>query len=131
VATLRRGRETYVADERVLGSSEFVEQLRREAGRRDATQQLLRARGPEFSVLLRKVAAAVGISPTALTGGGRSRVAARARDGLAYLWVDALGRSGHALARALALHPVSAYRAARRGRAQRSLWDPLLVEKSY
>jgi len=33
------------------------------------------------------------------------------RDGLAYLWLEVLGRSGWALARALRLTPESVYRA--------------------
>jgi hypothetical protein len=66
----------------------------------------------------------------ALTGGGRSRHVARARDGLAYLWVEVLGRSGQDLARALALHPVSVYRAARRGRAHRATRDPITMGRS-
>jgi len=59
-------------------------------------------------------------------GGGRARALARARDGLAYLWVEFLGHSGQTLARALALHPVSVYRAARRGQEQRAKWERLV-----
>jgi REP element-mobilizing transposase RayT len=130
VATLQKGREAYAADERVLGSSAFVEHLRHAAEEREAAHLHLGSRGPDLPALLRKVAAATAISPTALTGGGRSRAIARARDGLAYLWVEVLGRSGHALARAVALHPVSVYRAARRGRAHQALWNPLVTKKS-
>jgi REP element-mobilizing transposase RayT len=126
VAALRRGREHYLADERVLGSSEFVETLRQEAERTERQRLRLRARAPALPPLLRQVAAAARLSPAALTGGGRARALARARDGLAYLWVEVLGHSGQALARALALHPVSVYRAARRGRARRGEWDRLV-----
>jgi REP element-mobilizing transposase RayT len=130
VATLRQGREAYAADERVLGSSEFVERLRHAAEEREAAHLRLRSRAPELPTLLRKVAEATAISPVALTGGSRSRAIAQARDGLAYLWVEVLGRSGHALASAVALHPVSVYRAARRGRAHQALWDRIVIEKS-
>jgi hypothetical protein len=126
VAALRRGRETYVADERVLGGSEFVEALRMEADRMERQRLRLRAQAPALPPLLRRVAAAARLAPAALTGGGRARALARARDGLAYLWVEVLGHSGQALARALALHPVSIYRAARRGRAHRNEWDRLV-----
>jgi hypothetical protein len=55
---------------------------------------------------------------------------ARARDGLAYVWIEVLGHSGQDLARALRLHPVSVYRAARRGRAHRATWDPIAMGRS-
>src|SRR5574341_911823 len=125
VQALRRGREAYAADERVLGGPEFVEALRAEAQRTEPQRARLQARTPDLATLLRQVAAAAHVSPTALTGGGRSRPLARVRDGLAYLWVEVLGRSGRTLARALALQPVSVYRAARRGRDHRAEWDRL------
>jgi putative transposase len=130
VQALRRGRETYLADERVLGSSAFVESLRYEAEQMEQTRLRFRSRGPELSTLVRRVAAAGGVPAPVLTGGGRSRALSRARDGLAYLWIEVLGRSGADLARVLALHAVSAYRAARRGRAHRTTWDPLVMQKS-
>ena len=126
VQALRRGREHFLADERILGSSAFVEHLRQEAEQRDQARLRFRARGPELAPLLRRVAGAAGVPPTALSGGGRARAVAHARAGLAYLWVDVLGRSGTDLARALTLRPVSVYRAARRGRAQHTTWETLL-----
>jgi putative transposase len=130
VAALRQGREAYAADERVLGSSDFVEHLRQAAEALDTRQHPLQSRDPELPALLDRVAAAAQIAPTALAGAGRFRAVTRARDGLAYLWEDVLGRSGHILAQALGIHPVSVYRAARRGRAHRTLWDRLVQEKS-
>ncbi len=129
VQALRRGRESCLADERVLGSSAFVEVLRQEAGRTESQRLRLRSRGPDLPMLLGKVARTAHLTPEALTGGGRSRAVAQARDGLAYLWVEVLGHSGQDLARALALHAVSVYRAARRGRAHRATWDPLVMRK--
>ncbi len=124
VQSLRRGREAYAADERVLGGSEFVESLRHEAEQRERTN--LRRRGPDLETLIRKVAKAAHFRPGALIGGGRGRALTRARDGLAYLWVEGLGRSGRELARALAIQPVSVYRAAHRGHERRAEWDHLL-----
>lgn len=126
VQALRRGRETHVADERVLGGSEFVEALRHEAEQMEEKRLHFRSRAPDLPTLLARIGEATGVSPTALTGGGRSRALARVRDGLAYLWIDVLGRSGQDLARALALHPVSVYRSARRGRVHRATWDPVV-----
>jgi REP element-mobilizing transposase RayT len=126
VQALRRGREAYAADERVLGGSDFVEALRAEAERTERQRARLHARTPDLATLLRRVAATAQVPPAALMGGGRSRPLARARDGLAYLWVEVLGRSGRILARALALQPMSVYRAARRGRDHRAEWDRLV-----
>ena len=130
VAQLRRGREAYLGDERILGSSGFVEHLRRAVEEQEAAHLHLRLRGTDLPTLLHRVATAAALSLTALTGGGRSRMVARARDGLAYLWVDVLGRSGHDLARALALHAVSVYRAARRGQTHQARWNPVVRGKS-
>jgi len=126
VEALRRGREAYAADERVLGGTEFVETLRAEAERTERRRARFDARTPDLATLLRQVAATAHVPPAALMGGGRSRTLARARDGLAYLWVEVLGRSGRSLAGALALQPMSVYRAARRGRDYRVEWDRLV-----
>lgn len=126
VHTLRRGREAYAADERILGGSEFVEILRDEAERQERQRITLLRRVPDLETLIRRIATATHVRPEALTGGGRARTLARVRDGLAYLWVEVLGRSGRELAYALGLQPVSVYRAARRGRDHRVEWDRLL-----
>ena len=52
--------------------------------------------------------------------------ATRARAGIAYLWVERLGRPGRPLARVLGLHPAVVYQAARRGAAQAREWEALL-----
>jgi hypothetical protein len=126
VATLRRGREAYTADERVLGCGEFVEALHRQVERQEVQRRLLRRRVPDLEALIARVATVSHLLPEALRGGGRSRAIAHARDGLAYLWVEMLGGSGRDLARAVHLHPVSVCRAVQRGRARREVWRTLL-----
>jgi REP element-mobilizing transposase RayT len=125
VAALRRGREAFLGDERVLGGTEFVERLQAEAGLRKDAWQRVRARCPALGTLHDRVAALAGLPPTALCGAGRARAVVRARDGLAYLWVEVFGQSGAALAATLGCQPVSVYRAARRGRDRRAIWDSL------
>jgi len=127
VATLRRGREAYVADERVLGCGDFVEALYRQVERRDAQRRILSHRAPNLGAMIERVARASNLLPEALVGGGRTRAITRARDGLAYLWVEVLGRSGRELARAINLHPVSVCRAVQRGREQQGGWRELLA----
>src|SRR2546427_590507 len=53
---------------------------------------------------------------------GRSR----AREGIAFLWICYLGRSGHELAARLGFAPVSAYRSAKRGEREGPEWCRLL-----
>jgi REP element-mobilizing transposase RayT len=123
VAGLRRGREAYLGDERILGGAEFVEQCRREATHAGPP----RARRPVLATLLTRVCAATGCSPPALHHGSRRARAARAREGLAYLALEVYGYAGPAVADLLGVRPPAVYRAAQRGRANRGRWDRLLT----
>jgi putative transposase len=108
----RRANETEVGDARVLGGGEFVEQLRREVAA--ARPAPVRESCPLDAVVAR-VCAHTGATPTALAGGSRRTAEARAREGIAYLWVTVLGRSGRRLTPVLGVAPQSVYRAAARG----------------
>jgi REP element-mobilizing transposase RayT len=122
VAALRRGREAYASDERILGSPAFVDQLRREV----ATTHPTPASRPALATLVARVCRHVGIAPTALQGGGRTPAISRARAGIAYLWVTGLGQPGRPLAPVLGLHPAVVYQAARRGAGEAREWERLL-----
>jgi len=122
VAAVRRGREAYAGDERILGRSTFVEQCRRTvaAGAPPPAPRLA------VGTLVARVCRAVGIAPAALTGGGRRPAVSQARAGIAYLWTVRLGHPGRPLAAILGVHPAVVYQAARRGAATAPRWDPLL-----
>jgi len=124
VRELRRGREAYLGDERILGGTAFVDQVRAEA------EAALTAQGRyarvSLATLLAQVGAAVGVPPQALAGGGRAAAFSRAREGIAYLWTGILGRPGRPLAAALGVRPQAIYAAATRGRAGREQWEGLL-----
>jgi putative transposase len=126
VMDLRRGREAFSADERILGRSEFVEQMLREIEREEAKRERIARQAPPLAVLAERVAGAAKVTIEGLLGGGRRREVAKAREGLAYLWVEVLGRSGRALGRELGVRPESVLREARRGRDERIRWDRLL-----
>jgi len=121
VTALRRGREAYQGDERILGSSDFVEDYRRKiAAAAPAAARV------SLETLCNRVCRHVGLPPTALAGGGRTQVLTRARAGLAYLWVEVLGRSGRALAPTLGVHPSAIPKAARRGARAAAMWRTLV-----
>ena len=124
VMKLRRGREDFTADERVLGSGQFIDQILREVATRESRS---RAPVPALSFLKDMVCVACGVSPSAICEPGRgARVVSEAREGLAYLWVEFFGRSGRELALDLGLKPESVYKASKRGRKQRDRWIGLL-----
>ena len=122
LAALRRGREAYLGDARVLGSSALVEEVQQALHPR--VQRLV----PNYPLekLCASICAHVGIPLAALQGGGRSPGVSRARAGIAYLWVERLGHPGRPLAPVLGIHPAVVYQAARRGAAQAREWDRLL-----
>jgi REP element-mobilizing transposase RayT len=110
VADLRRGREAYRSDERVLGSSEFVAALLEKA---DAHLKG-RYRQVELSKLKKRIAEDMGVSRHALCGGGRSENVSCARAALCYVWTYYLGKSGRVLAEELGVSPQAVYAASSR-----------------
>ena len=124
VQSLRRGREAYTGDERVLGSSEFVEALRRTVEAAEAPRPPRLALEP----LVARVCRHVGLPREALGGGGRRIAVQQARAGLAYLWVEVLGHPGRPLAPVLGVQPAAIPKAARRGAKQAHVWRRLLAE---
>jgi REP-associated tyrosine transposase len=125
VAALRRGREAFVSDERVLGSSEFVEELR-EAVERAVPTTESRVLLPD---LVTRVCRATSIPPEALHQGNRRAEVARAREGIAYLAIEVYGYSGASLIHHLGVGAPSIHKAAQRGRAERKRWDEVLANE--
>ena len=119
VAALRRGREAYAADERVLGAPAFVEEVRQAVA---AHAEGPRPR-PALAAVLAAVAAGMGLPPDALVGAGRAPRVARAREGAAYLWYRVAGQSGRVLAAALGLSHQAVYAAATRGERAAARWQ--------
>ena len=105
-----------------------MERLLREAAQGTAPSGA--GTGVTLEALRRRVCRAVGVRPEALAGGGRQAAFAEARAGIAYLWVDWLGRSGRALAPTLGIRPEGVYKALARGRQEPARWRRLLAEQS-
>ena len=110
VINLRRGREQYRTDERVLGSSSFIEGILKEVETREEKKD----KCVNLDTLMERIAKEVGISRESIAGGGRNRKVTGARAALGYVWVRHLGRSGHELAKALGVSPQSVYAASNR-----------------
>ena len=125
VQALRRGREAYAGDERILGSSAFVQTIQRALAAAEPTTR----RGLSLEALVARVGSRLGVPATRLAGGGRSPAVSRARAAIAYLWTEVLGRPGRPLAPALGVRPAAVYAAARRGRAAAEHWERLLDRK--
>ena len=124
VAALRRGREAYRGDERILGSSEFVDALQRAVEAADAP----RGPRPALETLLAGVCRHLGLPRAALAGGGRRAAVQHARAGIAYLWVAVLGHPGRPLAPLLGLQPAGVLKAAQRGARQATRWHRVLAK---
>ena len=125
VHELRRGREGYSSDERILGSSDFVDALRQEV----EAQHRRARRAISLEDLIQTVSRSVAIEPDALQGSGRAPVVCRAREGVAYLWLEVFGQNGRKLAEVLGIRPPSVYRAAQRGRQDADRWRRLLASQ--
>jgi len=124
VRALRRGREAYLGDERILGGAGFVQRVKR------TLEAPLPAPWASLTLdqLLARICRHVGVAPATLAGGGRTPRLIRAREGLAYCWIEGLGRPGRPLAAVLGVRPQSVYRAAQRGREAEAEWRKLLVK---
>ncbi|MHB8883059.1 MAG: transposase [Thermodesulfovibrionales bacterium] len=105
VMELRRGREEYRSDERVLGSSTFIEGILRETER----QEEKKSAEVSLQTLISRIAKDMGISEESMTSAGRTRKVTQARAALAYVWLRYLGRNGHDLAKALGVSPQALY----------------------
>jgi hypothetical protein len=102
-AALRRGREGWAADERVLGSGPFVEQLLHSLPAppgRSRTEAAV-----TFLGVLTACAAGWGVTAAEVCGGSRRRVVARARAAASYVGVADLGLPIAHVARTLGVSP--------------------------
>ena len=128
VMDLRKGREGYRSDERVLGGSGFVETLLREA-EKEAAERKVVDRGWDLRRMVKAVCERVGIESSALAGGGRGRGVTQAREGISYLWVKRLGRSGGELSRETGMKPITVNYAAERGVERAEEWEDVLATR--
>ncbi|MBP1687778.1 MAG: hypothetical protein H6Q33_3921 [Deltaproteobacteria bacterium] len=100
LAGIRRGREQWAFDERVLGSSDFVTQVIEEcAGHSAQSGPSCREAEEQMEQLVRRMAAAAHLSVAELTGGGKQRHIVPVR-----LRIAAAARHDHGLPVAIVAH---------------------------
>lgn len=116
VAALRRGRERWAADERILGSGAFVERVLRETEPPLTAWPRQRARAV-LPLLLKWCADRWGVGLAELQQGSRRRPVAQARAVVASLALVHLGLPAALVARELAVTPAVVRRGVERGPA--------------
>ncbi|MCX5734341.1 MAG: hypothetical protein NTW68_08455 [candidate division NC10 bacterium] len=80
--------------------------------------------------IVARVCRVSGIPPAALPQGSRRAAVARAREGIASLAIEGYGYPGVALWECLGVGAPSIAKAAQRGHAARTQWDPLLLQET-
>jgi REP element-mobilizing transposase RayT len=120
VKDLRRSGDVSASDPRILGTSSFVEATLRETAQR---RRLARRRPVTLDTLINRIAPTLGVSAAVMLGPSRVAAAARARQVLAYVWVEHLGQSASALARTLGQSRGNVSHAAKLGVAAVAPWQ--------
>jgi putative transposase len=121
VERLDKGRERFRSDERILGSPRFVDGILQDLRRPHRALHSLDA-------ITDRVCQSLGVDARSVKGEGRARSLCRARAAIAYLWIHRLGGSIHSLARYFGSTDSPVRRAALRGAAEASRWEPLIDE---
>ena len=104
-------------DERILGSSDFVEITLKQANERLAEKSQLQADGPNLETLIEKAAVYFKVDIEELKTGSKERKISHARSVVCYLAVRKLMISCADAARALKISPSTVSKAAIKGRA--------------
>ena len=112
---LRSSGEKVKADERILGGSEFVERVLREAEEEWERKSLLRKRGMNLHQLVERVAGHFGLEAEDLKSGSKVSSIARARAVLCYVGVRKAAFTSASLAKELGITPSAVSRAIVRG----------------
>jgi len=112
VLPLRRRGIRVASDERILGSREFIERLRAEAGRREDETLRLSRKSMDAATLAATITAQVRVPEAELRSGGRRTAVVRARRLFCQVAVKAMGHSAAAVTRFLGVTTSSVKRLA-------------------
>ena len=114
LAALRRGRERWAADERILGSGPFVEAMLRQASPPHTPWPRAKALAA-LPALVAGCAKAWDVAASEVHGGSRRRPVSHARATVSHLAVSYLGLSAAVVARSLGVTPAVVLRGMARG----------------
>lgn len=115
VEELRRGRESWAYDERVLGGTDFVEAVLKEVGRRDERRIAQKVGAGVLSALAEKIGLRLGLSRAELMGGSRRRCVVEGRNLVSYVAIRGYGTSLTQVAKVLNISVQSVLRGVDRG----------------
>lgn len=113
---LRGSGQRVKADERILGGSEFVERVLREAGEQWERRAFLKQRGVDLNGLIERVSGHFGLEAEELKSGSRTRRISKARAILCYVAGKELGQTCAFLAKELGISPSAVSKSMVRGR---------------
>lgn len=105
-----------ISDERILGSSAFVESVLKLSNEKYEKKTLAIAKGMNVDTLIDRVADSLKISSNIIRSNNKQQPAGRARAIICYLASERLGTSGAQLARKLQLSPSAVSKLIGRGR---------------
>jgi putative transposase len=118
------GQERIKSDQRILGDSEFVNEILSESEEQFSRKYRLKRKGYDFNKVLYRVSEIFQLEEEYITGKGRQKARVMARDLLIYWSVNELSISQVDLARRLDITPASVSCAVQRG-------EKIVKEKEY
>jgi putative transposase len=116
-----------MSDERILGSSKFVEDVLKRANEEYDRRTFARVEGVNLDILIDRISDYFGINKWALMSSSKQREVCRARWALCYVAVNRLMISCADIARKLNISPSSVSKSVLRGRSDRLLEE---IEKA-
>jgi len=99
VMDLKRSKEMWMADERILGDGDFVSAALRQAGERFERKDKLRKEGWDIERLVKRVCELIGVDPKDIQRKSKRSKLSQARSLVAYWGSKELGISGIELAK--------------------------------
>ncbi|GFO58175.1 hypothetical protein GMST_05000 [Geomonas silvestris] len=105
------------SDERILGDSDFVEQVLGLASEQLEKTERLRSKGMNIDTLAQKVAEVLGIKVDEIWRGGKKPVTVMGRSLLCHWATSELGMTAEAVSKSVGITAAAVVRAAQRGQA--------------
>ena len=129
---LRSGASRIMGDERILGSSSFVEEVIKQANEGYEQRTLAESQGLDFDSIICEVANHFEIDQHLLKSASKQRKASQAKSIACFLAVDRLKMTGREVARRIGVSPSAVSKATIRGRSDSSsevIWEKLSAYK--